>query len=149
MSMGVPTHSLPTLHPVSRLYIRALRLRCPACGGRPVFVSWFRMCPNCPVCGLHFDREPGGYWLGSYTVNLMVTEAVFAVVFVGGLIATWPTPPWNLLQYLSIGVMVTFPFVFFPFSKTLYIAIDLTFRPDEAEDFDAPHEAEFKPQRRP
>ena len=146
MDMDHPVSPLPS---VSRLYVRAMRLRCPACGGRPVFVSWFRMCPNCPVCGLHFDREPGGYWVGSYTVNLMVTEAVFAAVFVGFLLATWPAPPWDLVEYLSVGVMVGFPVLFFPFSKTLYIAIDLTFRPDEAEDYGTPHEAEFKSQRRP
>ena len=149
MGMAGPSHTPAALPPVSRLYTRALRLRCPACGGRPVFVSWLRMCPNCPVCGLHFDREPGGYWLGSYTLNLMVTEAVFAAVFVASLLATWPTPPWETIEYASIGVVVAFPFFFFPFSKTLYIAIDLTFRPDEAEDFEMPHEAGFKPQRRP
>ena len=122
-------------------YWRALRLRCPACGGGPVFVSWFRMCPNCPACGFHFDREVRGYWLGSYTVNLMATEAVFAIVLVAVLFATWPSPPWDLLQYGSGALMIVVPFLFFPFSRTLYLAIDLTFRPDEPEDFDTPHEA--------
>ncbi len=60
-------------------FLRALRLRCPACGGGPVFVSWVRMCPSCPSCGIRFDREPeGGYWVGSNTINLFATEATFA-----------------------------------------------------------------------
>ena len=89
------------------------------------------MCPNCPACGQHFDREPqGGYWVGSYTINLMVTEATLALVFVTTLFLTWPTPPWDLLLY--------------PFTKTLFIAIDLTFRPDEPEDFQEPREAGFR-----
>ena len=89
----------------SRLYLRALQLRCPACGGRPVFVAWFRMCPNCPSCGLHFDREPeGGYWVGSYTINLMLTEAALAAAFLLGMWATWPQPPWDLLVYGDIAV---------------------------------------------
>lgn len=103
------------------------------------------MCPNCPVCGLHFDREPeGGYWLGSYTVNLMTTEAVFVVFFVGALMLTWPDPPWELLTWLDVALMVAFPVFFFPFSKTLFIAVDLTFRPHEPEDFETPHEAGLK-----
>jgi hypothetical protein len=99
------------------------------------------MCPSCPTCGLHFDREPRGYWLGAYTINLMVTEAVFLVVFLAVLIDTWPSPPWDLLQYGITALMVLFPFVFFPFSKTLYVAVDLALRPGEADDFEAPHEA--------
>ena len=123
------------------LYLRALRLRCPACGGGPVFVTRFRMCPNCPDCGLHFDREPeGGYWVGSYTINLMATEAVFAAVLVGTLVLTWPTPPWDALAWGDAVLMLTFPVVFFPWSKTLFIAIDLTFRPDEPHDYEAPSE---------
>lgn len=123
------------------LYARALRLRCPACGGGPVFVSWLKMCPSCPSCGMRYDREPeGGYWVGSYTINLFATEAVFVIVFVGGMFLTWPSPPWDLLAYGDVGLMLIFPILFFPFSKTLFIAIDLTFRPREPGDFDQPAE---------
>lgn len=123
------------------LYARALRRRCPACGGGPVFVTWFRMCPSCPSCGLAFDREPeGGYWVGSYTINLFATEGAFFVVFVGALFLTWPTPPWDLLIYGDLALMLLFPVFFFPFSKTLFIAIDLTFRPREPGDFNHPRE---------
>jgi hypothetical protein len=106
------------------------------------------MCPNCPTCGLHFEREIRGYWLGAYTVNLMVTEAAFAASFLAALVATWPEPPWDRIMYGSIGLMVGFPFLFFPFSKTLYLAVDLTFRPAEAQDFEAPQEAGLNSQRR-
>jgi hypothetical protein len=81
----------------SRLYLRALQLRCLACGGRPVFVSWFRMCPNCPSCGLHFDREPEG----GYRVALHDQPDADGGGTRGGLPlgmwATWPQPPWDLL----------------------------------------------------
>jgi hypothetical protein len=36
--------------------------------------------------------------------------------------------------------MVVFPFVFFPFSKTLFLAFDLLVRPPDEKDFSAPHE---------
>ena len=126
---------------LTRLYLRALRLRCPACGGGPAFVSWFRMCPNCPGCGLHFDREPeGGYWVGSYSLNLFATELAFAVGFVGALVLTWPDPPWRALVWWNLALMIAFPMVFFPWSKTLFIAIDLTFRPREPDDYRQPKE---------
>jgi hypothetical protein len=36
--------------------------------------------------------------------------------------------------------MVVFPVIFFPFSKTLFLAFDLLMRPPDDEDFAAPHE---------
>jgi uncharacterized protein (DUF983 family) len=123
------------------LFLRAVRLRCPACGGGPVFVSWLRMCPNCPSCGLRFDREPeGGYWVGSNTINLFATEGIFAVFFVAAAAITWPNPPWDLLLWAGVALMLLFPVFFFPWSKTLFIAVDLIFRPEEPGDFLPPKE---------
>jgi hypothetical protein len=50
-------------------------------------------------------------------------------VFVAIVLATWPSPPWALLQYGGIALMVVVPFVLFPFTKTLFLAFDLIFRP--------------------
>lgn len=122
------------------LAIRAIRLRCPWCGGRPVFVSWSAMLPNCPVCGLRFERGERGYWLGAYFFNLVAMEAVFVVWMAGFLIATWPSPPWRLLQVATILLMLGVSVAFFPFSKTLFLAFDLWVRPAGDEDFDAPRE---------
>jgi len=131
---------------IPRLFLRAVRLRCPACGGGPVFVSWLRMCPSCPSCGINFDREPqGGYWVGATTINLFATEAVFALAFVGALVATWPAPPWDFIVWSDVALMVVFPVIFFPFSKTLFIAVDLTFRPREPSDFEQPREPAARP----
>jgi uncharacterized protein (DUF983 family) len=52
--------------PPLTLLARALRLRCPHCGGGPIFVTWSRLVPNCPVCGLGLERGEQGYWLGAY-----------------------------------------------------------------------------------
>lgn len=108
-----------------------------------MFTSWLRMVPACPVCGLHFDREIRGYWLGSYTLNIMLTEACWVVAFGVAAALTWPSPPWDTIEWGSVAVMVIVPFLIFPWTKTLYLAIDLTFRPAEEEDFTAPHEAGF------
>lgn len=55
--------------------------------------------------------------------------------FLGILFATWPHPPWNLLLYGGAALMLIAPFLFYPFSKTLFLAFDLIFRPPSPEDF--------------
>jgi hypothetical protein len=58
-------------------------------------------------------------------VNLGVTEAAFGIVLVGGIVFTWPDVPWVPLGIVSVLVNLIVPLVFFPFSKTLFLAVDL------------------------
>jgi uncharacterized protein (DUF983 family) len=111
------------------LFWRALRLRCPNCGGGPIFRSWFRLRPYCPSCGLSLERGEQGYQVGSYMFNIVISELIFVLLFLGVVVLTWPSPPWRLLQYGGIALMVLAPIIFFPFSKTLFLAFDLLFRP--------------------
>ena len=92
-------------------------------------MSWFRMRSQCEVCGLAFERGEEGYQVGSYMFNIVAAELVFAALFVAIMLATWPSPPWDLLQYGGIALMVVAPFVLFPFTKLLFLAFDLIFRP--------------------
>ena len=116
-----------------RLFGRALRLRCPNCGRGKLFSSWLRMRTHCPVCGLELERGEEGYQVGSYMFNIVAAELAFAAVFLAIVALTWPAPPWTLLEYGGIVMMVIAPFVFFPFSKTLFLAFDLVFRPAARE----------------
>ncbi|HET7469558.1 MAG TPA: DUF983 domain-containing protein [Gemmatimonadales bacterium] len=111
------------------LFGRALRLRCPNCGQSHLFTSWLRMRERCPVCGLKTERGDEGYQVGSYMFNIVASELLFAALFIATIALTWPTPPWTLLEYGGIGLMILAPFVFFPFSKTVFLAFDLIFRP--------------------
>lgn len=119
---------------------RALRLRCPDCGGRPVFVRWLWMLPNCPVCGFRFERGERGYWLGAHFVNLMIMETMFVVWLGLWLLLTWPSPPWTVLWLSTIALVVAIPFAAFPWSRTLFLAFDLLIRPANSEDFSLPRE---------
>jgi uncharacterized protein (DUF983 family) len=139
----VPSATPVSPHPPRRvvsLFTRALRLRCPHCGGAPIFVTWSRLVPNCPVCGLGLERGEEGYWLGAYFFNLMAMETVFSVWVVGFLFVTWPTPPWELFQATTVVLMLLVPVAFFPYSKTFFLAFDLLVRPPTEEDFVLPHE---------
>lgn len=130
---------LPFPRPAT-LISRALRLRCPVCGGRPVVLNWFTICPSCPVCGFRLDRHEPGYWLGSYTMSLFATEGVFAVSLLIGMVVTWPAVPWTALTVIGIAGVIATPIAVFPFMKMLYLAIDLCFRPPEAPDLETPIE---------
>jgi uncharacterized protein (DUF983 family) len=118
-----------TVSRMARLFWRAVRLRCPNCGGGPLFESWLRPRRQCPACGLPLERGEEGYQVGSYMFNIIAAELIFAAVFLAIVVATWPTPPWPALQVGGIILMIAAPFAFFPFSKTLFLAFDLLFRP--------------------
>ena len=132
--------TVPPRPPAASAFWRAARLHCPACGGGPVFLSWLRIGPACPSCGLNFTRGERGYWLGAYFVNLMAVEAIFAVMLGLALWWTWPTPPWEGIE-LGLGItMLVSPFLLYPWSHTIFLAFDLLFRPPAPEDYEAPHE---------
>lgn len=67
--------------------------------------------------------------------NIIAAELLWAAIFLGILVATWPSPPWDVLLYGGIAMMVIAPFLFFPFSKTVFLAFDLIFRPPGPDDF--------------
>ena len=105
----------------------ALR-RCPRCGHRDVFTGYFSLRHHCPSCGFLFEREEG-YWVGAMIVNIAVTEAAFAAVFLGGMLATWPDVPWTALLVAGLVVNGLLPIVFYPLSKTIWLGVDLYFNP--------------------
>src|SRR4051794_37599221 len=108
---------------------RALRLRCPHCGSKGILQSWFALKERCPRCGLHLHREEGDYFLGAYMILLMVTEALFAVLFLIVLLITWPNPPWTAIEWVGVLVLFAGILIVYPFSKTVWLAVDLVFRP--------------------
>lgn len=113
---------------MARLLSRALRRRCPRCGHKKVFTGYYRLVDRCPSCHHLYAREPG-YWVGAIIVNLAVTEALFGVLFVGGILATAPEVQWLPLLVIGVVTNVVFPLLFFPLSKTVWVALDLYFNP--------------------
>jgi hypothetical protein len=61
--------------------------------------------------------------------NLIAAEALFAVGVFAVLMLTWPDPPWDLLQWGGVPVLVVFPVVTYPVSKLVWLAVDVQFRP--------------------
>ena len=67
--------------------------------------------------------------------NLIAAETLFAAGLVTVLVLTWPDPPWASLQWGSIIAMIVAPLILFPFTKLLWLAFDLVFRPPTPENF--------------
>lgn len=119
----------------SLLLWRAIKRNCPNCGRKEVFESYFKMKERCPKCGMLLERGEGDYFLGAYTLNLFAVEAILAAAFVIAMAVTWPTPPWDALQWGGAALAVIVPVVSYPFTKTAWLALDLIFRPPKREDF--------------
>ncbi len=116
---------------------RAMRRRCPVCANKPIFRSWVRMTPQCSRCGLWFNRIPG-HWLGSWFLNIIVVQTALVIELLIGVTITWPDPPmWNI-GILAVVVAIAVPFWFFPYSRTLWAAIDLAMRPLDFDEGVAP-----------
>ncbi len=111
--------------------------RCPRCGGGHLFRNYFTLVPDCPRCGLHFEREQG-YFAGALAINTMVVGAVFAVVFVVLVALTVPNIPVVPLLAVLVPIMLFGPILYYPFSKTVWMAIDRAYlqRLDRHEVFD-------------
>lgn len=103
---------------------RAFRRRCPWCGGRRVFTSWFELRPACPSCGYRFEREEG-YWVGAMVVVMGLIEVVFGLLMVGVIGLTYPDVPWAPLLAVGLALMIVVPILGYPLAKLLWVAIDL------------------------
>ena len=103
--------------------------RCPRCGSG-AFDSYFQLKDDCSNCGLHFEREDG-YWAGALIVNTTVTFISFLVVFIAGVALLWPDVPWGPLMIVTIAINVAIPVLFYPQSKTVWSALEMSWHPLE------------------
>jgi hypothetical protein len=69
--------------------------------------------------------------VGALIVNTAVAFGAFLVLFVGGIALTWPDVPWGALMVITLAAMALLPVVFYPFSKTIWIAMELSWHPLE------------------
>lgn len=71
-------------------------------------------------------------------INTAVAMGVFFVVFIGAAWLTWPDVPWTAILISTMTLNLVVPLFFYPWSKTLFVALDLSVRPySEKEDSEA------------
>lgn len=130
--MTIPGRPGPS---VSTMLRRGLTIACPACGSRRLFRRWVSMVDDCPRCGLHFERIEG-HWIGAVGINTILSFGTLAVTLIVGFVATFPDFPVRTLMVIGAVESLLVPTFFFPISKTLWTAIDVSMRPLEATEVD-------------
>jgi len=123
-----------TLEKIMILFSRALLLRCPACAQFGLFRGVYALKKSCSGCGLLLQRDENGYEIGGMAINLIVAEGTWVILFVSMLFATWPNPPWQLLQWGSVVLMVALPLLFLRHARVLALALDLLIRPPSRQE---------------
>lgn len=118
------------------MLFRAMLRRCPNCGSPGIFVSYTKLGDHCPRCGLRLHRGENDYFIGAYLLNLVAVELMFALVLAVAFIATYPNTPWALLQWGGLALMIAGAVLCYPFSKALWLAADLIFRPVSPEELE-------------
>jgi len=121
----------------STILRRGFVKHCPVCGQGHLFRQWVRMVDACPRCGLRFRRVPG-HWLGSWFLNICVAQTVVVLILIIGVATTYPNPPMLALTVLTVIGALAAPLAFFPFSRTIWCAIDLAMVPLDFDDGVAP-----------
>lgn len=108
------------------MLLRGLTLRCARCGSRHLFRRWFSMVDDCPRCGLHFEREQG-YWVGALAMNIIAVGGLIAIALATSLALTVPDVPVGPILAAVLPIALLGPAVFYPFSKTSWVAVDRAF----------------------
>lgn len=106
---------------ITEVLFRCLTLRCPACGKAPIFGRPFNTKESCPACGVIFKREEG-FFVGAILANVVTTEFVIMVVYLGCLALTNFAEQSVLTILFVIGI--SFPLVFYHHSWSLWLGFD-------------------------
>lgn len=115
---------------------RGLTRRCPLCGRRGTFSSWFQLRDRCPTCNYPTNRLDD-QWIGALGINTMVVFTLLVGVIAVGFTVTYPDPPVGAIMAAALTVATVTPIAFYPISKSLWSAIDMVMRPPEpADDID-------------
>ena len=116
---------------------RALVLKCPWCGSWRTFLKgWFTRHPRCRTCGIAWRREEG-FELGAVTMNTIITFGALTISMIVGFVMTVPdVPVLNFVVGLMI-VGVLMPILVYPFTYTMWLALDLTVHPPDAKELAA------------
>ena len=130
-SMSAEVHTEPA---TSKMFRRALALRCPRCGaGKNFRRRWLLKYPRCRSCGIQWHRE-SGFELGPIALNVVFTFFVLGASMGITFVATAPNFPVVTLMVVFVAVAMLVPLIVYPWTVGLWLAFDLAVhRPEPAE----------------
>lgn len=112
------------------LVVRGLTRACPACGRRGLTRRVVTLSPDCPRCGLVFEREAGEY-IGSIIMNTIVTFGLILVSLLATLWMLGADVDFLPLVAVPLAIAAIVPPLFNPTARTLWVAISLMMTPLE------------------
>lgn len=102
-----------------------LQGKCPRCQSGKMFKhnaissSFMQMFDDCPVCGLHFEIEPGFFW-GAMYVSYAITVGIMLVLGLGTLILLNDPDFWVYIGIIIPAFILASPFTY-RYSRILMI----------------------------
>lgn len=111
----ITTNNQQQAKPIST-FTGVIKSKCPRCRRGDIFAtptySLFgqKMHENCSHCGLHYEREPG-YWYVAMFVSYAFNVAQMVTFAVATYILTGSSSPW-----LYVGILMTVIFLLSPFN---------------------------------
>ena len=125
---------------------RGLAKHCPRCGGAKLYRNWFRMKERCPTCGYLFEREPG-FFVGAYLINFAIVEGFLFIMLMGFIAWKDQNPDAGMTWAIVIGLFIGLigPVLFYPYSRTIWSALDLLMTPLEVHEIVAAADAVTEP----
>lgn len=86
---------------------------------------------TCPNCSHRFSQE-SGFFLGAYAINFVVTEGLLLMALIPYIVVSASNPQTSIPvgPFLTVAVAgaILGPVLFYPLSRTLWVALDLAFR---------------------
>ena len=120
------------------LFRRAIMLRCAWCGNRPGFRrSWFKRYEACQHCGLSVQRGQDGFELGAATVNAMLVLGALIIAAAVSIVITYPDVAAVPLIIALSAVAIVLPVVLYPFTFTIWFAVELLMEPPSLHDLES------------
>ena len=93
------------------------------------------MVERCPRCGIRYERE-AGFFLGAFVINFAVGEGLIGVLLFAFVFLESTNTHVSTTAYILGGILaaVLAALFFYPFSKTVWSALDLAMNPPEADE---------------
>ncbi len=104
-----------------KVFSRAMKLRCPACGESSIIDRPFHIKHHCPSCRSLFKREEG-FFVGAILANVITTEFVILVICLFSLLVLGASYQTVLIALFALALL--FPLAFFHHSWSLWLAFD-------------------------
>jgi uncharacterized protein (DUF983 family) len=129
------TQSENNLPSTGKMIRRSVLRQCPRCANRSAwFTSWFKQGERCIGCGVKRTRDTDGHELGSMTIASVVNIVLIMIAIGIAIAITAPDVPVLTLYIVLASAALVFPVLTWPMTHTLWMAIDLIFRPMGVEE---------------